>query len=111
MVIKKTIQGLIFFMFSQYVFASVDETGKIIRLIVEGNAIVSVWLNGTDVNTECSGGSRWTLQNSNDGLFKEKLAMLLAAAASGEAVHLHHLTAWGCGNWNSNRIYYVDVVF
>lgn len=92
------------------VFADVDQTGKITRIIVETQNIVSVWLDGASNTTECTGGTRWTI-TSDDLLFKEKLSILIAAASSGKTVHLHHVTSYGCGNWNSNRIYYADVVY
>jgi len=91
-------------------FADVDETGKITQIIVEGDSIVSVFLSGTDVVSECTGGARWTV-DSSDSLFKEKVSILLTAASAGKTVHLHHLYGWGCGGWDSNKIYYVDVQY
>jgi len=108
-IIKKMIV-LALFLASFNAYSAVNETGTITRIIVEGNTMVSVWLSGVDDSTECASGSRWTIASS-DLLFKEKVSTLLAAASSGKQVHLHHLTAWGCGNWDSNKIYYVDVTY
>lgn len=98
------------FLISNAASADVDETGKITRMIIEGNSMVSVWLDGPDVTNECDNGSRWTL-SSSDLLFKEKLSLLLSASSQNKSVHLHHLTPWGCGNWSSNKIYYIDVKY
>lgn len=101
---------LLVFLFPSFCFAATDETGHITRLIVEGNHYVSVWLNGPDDLSECSGGSRWTVHDS-DVLFKEKLSVLLTAASSNQSIHLHGITGWGCGGWESNKIYYIDVKY
>lgn len=101
---------LILNLYSLQVQAGVDETGTIDRIIVESNSLVSVWLSGPDVVTECVGGYRWTVSNT-DGLFKEKLSLLLTAASQNKIIHLHHTTGWGCGNWDSNKIYYIDVKY
>jgi len=89
--------------------ANVDEEGKITRIIIEGN-IASIWLDGADVLTDCAAGSRWTVRG-DDGLFREKLSALLSAAAAGNTVKLRHLTSNGCGGWDSNKIYYVQVIY
>jgi len=104
------IGALILSTFPMPSFGDVSEAGNITGIIVEGSSFVSVFLDGVDVNTECSGGGRWTLDTS-DPLFKEKYAALLAAAASGKKVNLYHLSGLGCGNWISNRIYYVHVQY
>jgi len=90
--------------------ADVTVVGKIKNIEIDGQSIVSVWLDTTANTTECSGGWRWTVANT-DALFKEKLSTLLAAAAAGRTVTLFHLSGWGCGNWNSNKIYYVNVQY
>lgn len=100
----------LFILLSSPARADVDETGQITKIIVEGSNIVSVWLSGTDATTECASGGRWTV-SSSDLLFREKVSALLAAASSGKNVHLHQTTSWGCGAWNSNKIYYVDVSY
>jgi len=109
--LKKLVIGFLFLGISKVALADADETGKITNIIVEGNSIVSVWLDGADVSTECTGGGRWTISNTNDSLFKEKVSTLLAAASTGKTVHLHHLAGWGCGAWESNKIYYVHVSY
>ena len=93
--------------FTTVAFASVDQTGTISQIIVEGSNIVSVWLNGTYPASECSGG-RWTIQN-NDPLFNQKVATLLAAASAGKTVLLR--STGTCGQWNSNMIYLVGVTY
>lgn len=89
--------------------ADVNETGKITRIITEGDQWVSVWLDGQDDTTECSGGSKWTISKKNDPMFKEKMSVLLTAALTKKVVRLRHISAWGCGGWDSNRIYYIDI--
>jgi len=108
--LKKLLQIVVVVLLTSNSYADVDETGTITRIIVEGSSIVSVWLSGIDITSECSGGTRWTIQNS-DPMFKEKVSALLSAAAAGNTVHLFHLTSFGCGNWDSNKIYYVDVTY
>lgn len=87
--------------------ADAHETGKITRLQIEGDNLVMVWLDGADDTSECSTGSYWTV-HSNDALFKEKLSMLLASQATQKEVKLRHLSSWGCGVWNSNKIYSIQ---
>ena len=101
------IMSLFLFFVSNSVFSDATETGQVTKIIVEGS-IVSVWLNGIDVTTDCSGGSRWTVVNT-DTLFKEKYAAILAAATSKQPISLFHLAAHGCGNWTSNKIYLVGI--
>jgi hypothetical protein len=91
--------------------ADTNETGYISRIIVEGDSTVSVWLDGVDDLSECNGGSRWTVTIIGDQLFKEKVSILLTTATSRQKVHLHGLTGYGCGNWESNKIYYIDVMY
>ena len=107
---KEYLITLIFICTSSMVFADANETGKITRLITEGHTTVSVWLDGEDDNSDCPGGSRWTI-TSDDLLMKEKYSMLLSAATTGKIVHLHGLASWGCGNWDSNKIHYVDITY
>ena len=86
-----------------------NEVGTVNNIILESN-ILSVWLNGPDVTTDCSGGSRWTM-TTEDPLFKEKYSAILAAAASGKTVDFRHVTSSGCGFVNGNKIYFVKVIF
>ena len=109
--IKKYFMGCLVAVLAATVSADVDESGKITKIIVEGNSHVSVWLDGVDVTTECVGGGRWTLNSSNDLLFKEKVSTLLAAASAGKNVLLRHISSWGCGAWNSNTIYLIQVTY
>jgi|GEM_PF-2675597 len=83
--------------------ASVTESGTLSRLIIEGN-VVSIWVNGVDDKSECSGGDRWVLLKS-DSLFQEKYSALLMAFASGKEVILH--STGTCPTFNANGIYYV----
>ncbi|WNO07977.1 hypothetical protein [Teredinibacter sp. KSP-S5-2] len=83
--------------------ASVQESGKVSRIILEGN-VVSVWVDGVDNTSECSGGDRWVLLES-DTLFKEKYSALLMAFASGKDVVL--LSTGSCPVMNANGIYYI----
>ena len=87
------------------------ETGKVKNIIVEGASIISIWLEGEgDFTADCAGGGRWTV-SASDGLFKEKYAAILAAASSGKTITLFHHNAYGCGNWDSNRVYWVNTVY
>ncbi len=76
----------------------------IISLIAESET-VSVWIDGTDQKTERSAGSRWTL-SSSDSLFNVEYSVILAAASAGKSIRLRRLTSGGCGNWDSNMIYF-----
>ena len=89
-------------------YADVQETGLIERIVASSGAIatVSIYLDGPDATSECVGGYRWTLPKT-DELFQEKYAALLAAANARQQVTLFHLSGSGCGNWDSNQIYYV----
>jgi hypothetical protein len=73
--------------------------------------MVSVWLDGTDNNSECAGSGRWTINKTEEQMFQEKLLKLLTAAKPKQTIRLFHLTAHGCGNWNSNKIYYINVAY
>ena len=108
---NKYFMGCLVAVMTSTVSADVDESGKITRIIVEGNNHISVWLDGVDVTTECVGGGRWTLNSSKDSLFKEKASTLLAAASAGKTVLLRHISSWGCGTWNSNTIYLIQVTY
>ena len=90
---------------TSFLYAAVDESGRITRIIVEGNQWVSVWLDGVDITSDCSGGGRWTV-NHSDVLFKEKLSMLISAATAQKRVRLHGLE---CGGWHGNKIYFIEV--
>ena len=87
------------------------EVGKVVRIIPGGDHFVSVWLDGPDDTTFCSGGSRWTINKPNDEQSEEKYSLILAAATTGQTVRFMHLESQGCSNWDSNRIYHVDVRF
>lgn len=91
-------------------FANVYETGKITRMVAEGESFVSVWLDGSDDISECTGGERWTLETS-DPLHKEKYAALLSAAAAGKVIKLIHLSGSDCGQWASNKIYLISIEY
>lgn len=88
--------------------ANSSETGRVTTIIVEGTDLISINLSGMDATSECSGGGRWTINRTTDPLFKEKYAAILAAAASGQEITLVHLSSSGCGDWTSNKIYYVQ---
>jgi len=97
--------------FSGVAVADGTETGKVKNIIVEGANIISIWLEGEgDFTVDCTGGGRWTIAAS-DGLFKEKYAAILAAASAGKTITLFHLKAYGCGNWDSNKVYWVNTVY
>ena len=87
--------------------ADVSETGRVTTIIVEGSNLISINLSGVDATSECSGGSRWTISRTDD-LFKEKYAAILSAAATGQEVTLVHVSGFGCGDFASNRVYYVQ---
>ena len=87
------------------------ETGKIVRIVPAGEQFISIWLDGTDETSFCSGGARWTINKQNDELSEEKYSLILAAATTGQTVTFMHLVSRGCSNWDSNRLYYVDVRF
>jgi len=87
------------------------ETGKIVRIIPGGDHFVSIWLDGADNTTFCSGGARWTINKPSDAQSEEKFSLILAAATTGQTVTFMHLESAGCSNWNSNRLYNVDVRF
>lgn len=108
---KLIVGALLFVFFTADVYADVAEEGKINRIIVEGQSMVSVWLDGTDNNSECAGSGRWTINKSEDQMFKEKLSTLLSVAQSKQTIRLFHLTSYGCGSWNSNKIYYINVAY
>ena len=93
--------------FPSYAFAHATESGKIERIIPEGGYVISIFLDGSDNASLCSGGSRWTLELT-DKLYKEKYSLLLTAMAQGKSVTLLHHKDLGCGPFNSNKIYYID---
>jgi len=97
---------LMFTMLNSGLALAASETGKIIQIIYEGSSVVSIFLDGVDDKSQCSGGGRWTIYKS-DGLFKEKVASLMAAATTGKKVNLYMLDSQTCGGWDSNTIYYV----
>lgn len=103
---KKWIFILMMLIIPSLAHAHVTETGKITQIITEGSNNVSVWLDGTDDTSLCSGGSRWTVDDT-DPLFKEKYSLLLVAVATGRTIKLEHLDTMACGNWSSNKIYFV----
>lgn len=90
--------------------AHVVEAGKVTRILPEGSSVISIWLDGTDNSTLCSGGSRWTLSTS-DPLYKDKYSLILMAAAQGKAVRFLHVEGSACGPFIGNAIHYVDVSF
>lgn len=96
--------------FSQPAFAGGSETGKVVNIIVESNNIISVWLDGEDYMTDCTGGARWTIPVT-DPLFKEKYTAVLSAAQTGKRVILYHVTERGCGQWDSNQVFHVTTSF
>lgn len=87
------------------------ETGKIVRIVPGGDHFVSIWLDGPNETTFCSGGARWTINKPSDEQSEEKYSLILAAATTGQTVRFMHLESEGCSNWDSNRIYHVDVRF
>lgn len=101
------LSACLFFSITQLASAAVNESGLVTNIIVEAN-IASIFVSGADAVSECAGGGRWTILNT-DVTFKEKLATLLAAASAGKTVYLH--STGTCGNWNSNIIYYVNVSY
>ncbi len=89
--------------------ADAEETGRITRLQVEGSTLIMVWLDGPDDKSECSGGDRWTI-HTNDALLNEKLSMLMKAEATNKQIKLRHIPGWGCGTWDTNKIYSVRTI-
>ncbi len=88
---------------SNTAWAISSETGKITTLhIGEGGVYVSVYLDGTDDNSQCSGGARWTIHIS-DPMFEGKYSTLLAAHISGKTIGLRHLSST-CGLYSGNII-------
>jgi len=85
------------------------ETGKVSRIVTSGTDFISVWIDGVNNTSQCSGGERWTINVNGDSLYKEKYSLLVAAATAGTPVRLFHLGSRGCGNWNSHQIHHVDV--
>ena len=116
---KKIIIVVFTMLFSQTVLANsvqkLDDriiiTGKISRIVTSGSNYISVWLDGAGDTSVCEGGARWTINVPADELHDEKYSTLLAAATTGRTVKLMHLFTQGCGNWNSHKIYYVDVSY
>ena len=94
-------------------FANSSETGKITKLITQGGTIgatvISVWLNGTDDTTDCSGGDRWVIQNNKTTGFKEKFTTLLLAYEQNKTITLSHDSNLGCGHQNSRLIYQITL--
>ena len=97
----------ILLLFSMSVTADGTEIGKVKNIIVESTNIISVTLEGVDHTADCAGGGRWTISTS-DPLYKEKYAAILTAANTGKTITLFHLSSWGCGTWDSNKVYYVN---
>lgn len=102
---KKSILLTLFFIFSSALNAAVIETGTINNIIIE-QTMVSFWVSGQDEVSECSGGARWTL-NESDDLFKEKFSVLLAASTAGKTISVR--STGTCGNWDSNKVYYINL--
>ena len=101
--------GLTFFM-GCTCSADTHQTGKITRIIVEGNGNqnVLVWLENQPTNTECPSDGRWVIEFQNDAMAKEKYSAILAAAVSKQTVGFHFITSLGCGAYGAKKIYYVD---
>jgi len=95
---------------SSFAYANVSETGKVTRVLFEGTAFASVWLDGTDATTDCPGGARWSVPSS-DALFDAKVSLLMTAIAQGRTIRLLHATSWGCSGplGDANRIYSIDI--
>jgi hypothetical protein len=89
--------------------ADTHQTGKISRVVAEGNRTVSVWLENQPTNAECPSDGRWVLEFQNDLLAKEKYSAILAAAVSKQVVGFHFMTSLGCGAFGAKKIYYVDL--
>lgn len=87
------------------VMASVVEEGKIDDFIIEGD-IISIWLSGENDLSECAGGARWTMQES-DANYEAKISAILMVAASNKEIKFK--STGSCGNWASNKIYYIHM--
>jgi len=91
--------------------ADVNRTGKIVRLIVETDT-VSVWIANDPPSTECQADGRWVVTNNDsEKTFKEKVALLIAAAQAGRPVGLAYASVLGCGTFGAKKIYYVDTSY
>jgi hypothetical protein len=94
--------------FATTAFASTTHTGNV-YLIGPGGAngiVVSIFLNTPAPAGECAaGGGRWTIQ-TDDPLYKTKMATLLTAASTGKSVTL--VSTGTCGAWGS---YIIDSIF
>lgn len=86
-----------------------SEEGKITSLSISGGGWVSIYLDGTDSTTVCSGGARWTM-HSSDPLFDVKYSTVLAAAASGKTITLRH-NSTDCGLYNGNIVEMVHITY
>jgi hypothetical protein len=91
--------------------ADYTETGKITQIMVEGDNRVSIYLDGADNTSECSGGGRWTLELGADPLFESKYSAILAAASAGQTVTFKYVSSRGCGIFNGSRIYALGVKY
>ena len=92
---------------SNMAWAISAETGKITSLSIGEGGYVSVYLDGTDDNSQCSGGARWTLYK-NDPMFEGKYSTLLAAYISGKTIGLRHLSST-CGMYSGNIIEMISI--
>jgi hypothetical protein len=91
--------------------ADYTETGKITQIMAEWDNRVSVYLDGADNTSECSGGGRWTLELGADPLFEAKYAAILTAASAGQTVTFRYVSSRGCGIFNGSKIYLVSVKY
>ena len=104
---------LLLLLIPPFSYANSTETGKITKLITQagtiGATVISVWLNGTDDTTECSGGDRWVIQHNKTRGFNEKFTTLLLAYEQNKTITLSYDSNLGCGHGNSRLIYQITL--
>jgi len=104
MKLHKVLTGFIFMGLPLVALADATETGKVNKVKVNSNNIISIWLDGPNDETDCSGGKQWTINPDTDQRYKEKYASILAAANTKTTITLTYISSAGCGTWFSNQI-------
>ena len=103
--------SILSFFSSCLALADTHQTGKITRIVVEGNQFVSIWLENQPTNSECPSDGRWVIDLANDTVPNQKYSAILAAASSRQTVGLHFLSSQGCGGFGAKKVYYIDLSY
>ena len=91
--------------------ADATETGKVNKIKINSNQTISIYLDGPNDTTDCSGGKQWIINTATDQLANEKYSAVLSAANARSTITLVHSSSAGCGAWSSNQVYDLTVSY